>query len=206
MKITIKKKKELIDLYFGKIIDRIKDKSKKEFVRLALLESPDYFWVMPSSTTGKYHPPDEFCIHGLLIHIRKVCLFLVQLNKIFSFELDDMLVAGLLHDTLKCGYPGREKKRPEDKEPAKTPDGFVCDFWTDILHCMYPRHHFRDIVLSSGELVKYASWWDDVMIPIERHYGQWSPSPLLEMNASENILHVADFMVSKKQMRVEFEE
>lgn len=73
---------------------------------------PEYFWEIPSSGTGKYHPPDEHGEYGNVIHTKRVFLAYEQLAR--SWTEQQLLTADeyhcgqaatLLHDMLKFGWP-----------------------------------------------------------------------------------------------------
>ena len=42
--------------YFNKEYSYIKDNKKREDLKLLVNELPDYFFDIPASSTGKYHP------------------------------------------------------------------------------------------------------------------------------------------------------
>ena len=49
---------------------------------------PEYFWVMPASTTGKYHPEVELGEGGLLRHSKAVTRIGYELLKIEMFRVN----------------------------------------------------------------------------------------------------------------------
>jgi hypothetical protein len=76
---------------------------------------PEYFWELPTSSTGKYHPKDESGEHGNLIHTKRVfstyedsSRSLVQAGVIDENDQEAGMAAALLHDMLKYGYPEQE--------------------------------------------------------------------------------------------------
>ena len=42
--------------YFNKEYSYIKDKKKRDDLKYLVSELPDYFFEIPASSTGKYHP------------------------------------------------------------------------------------------------------------------------------------------------------
>jgi hypothetical protein len=73
--------------------------------------TPDYFWEMPASTSGKYHNPFTRMGHGLHIHVKmtltvyeRIVDSWVQLGRISEYEADCGRAALLLHDVLKAGH------------------------------------------------------------------------------------------------------
>ena len=56
--------------YFTKEIDYIKDDKRKEDLKYLINLLPDYFFDIPASSTGKYHPTFAKTKHGLLKHFK----------------------------------------------------------------------------------------------------------------------------------------
>ena len=56
--------------YFTKEISYIKDESKKKDIEYLINLLPDYFFLIPASSTGKYHPKFAGTISGLVKHTK----------------------------------------------------------------------------------------------------------------------------------------
>jgi len=52
-----------------KEIERINDSGVKNFVKIALDNAVEQFWLCPSSSTGKYHPLEDQGEGGLIRHL-----------------------------------------------------------------------------------------------------------------------------------------
>ncbi len=82
--------------------------SLEKFMQLV----PDYFWEVPASASGKYHPPYAQGEGGLLRHTKatvKIAQSLFQnetLYKFSSHEKDLIIFALLIHDSFKLGEDG----------------------------------------------------------------------------------------------------
>lgn len=84
----------------------IKDAKIKEFTAKCLSEAPEYLCEIPTSSTGKYHPPQCNVKGGFIVHIRRTihfaCLafesygWLKQPDK--DIKMDLIIAALLLHD------------------------------------------------------------------------------------------------------------
>jgi len=84
-----------------KEISLIKDPKLREAVRKCIKDNEKKLKILPASTSGKYHPPDERGPGGLVRHIKKVVWFIDHLGREFALDqedLDILLVAGVLHD------------------------------------------------------------------------------------------------------------
>jgi hypothetical protein len=148
-------------------IAQIKDEGIREWTRKALEATPEDFWILPPSKTGKYHPRDEFCEGGTIIHSKRTfyatkVLCDSELENLDSFEIDCMLSAALLHDSGK-GLPRyhAEIVRPQLREKM----GDEAEKYPLILEC------------------------------IEAHMGRWGND--IPSNIFERIVHYADNMASK---------
>lgn len=77
-------------------------------VKKALDQAPPDFFKAPSSSSGKYHPPDEINPGGLAFHsLRDVEMgdILCEYFNVKGPERDEILGALLLHDVQKGGQP-----------------------------------------------------------------------------------------------------
>jgi len=91
---------------FSDELASIFDKKIREFTRLCVMQSPDYFYLdCPSSSSGKYHPLDELGADGVLIHTKKVFTMAYEMVKALACEhnRDLVLSACIIHDLRKQG-------------------------------------------------------------------------------------------------------
>ena len=76
--------------YFNKEYSYIKDNKKREDLKLLVNELPDYFFDIPASSTGKYHPDFAKSEHGLVKHTKvavRMAYELYQIKRERSREL-----------------------------------------------------------------------------------------------------------------------
>ena len=59
--------------YFNKEYNYIKDDRLKENIKKIVDLLPDYFFTVPASSTGKYHPKFASSENGLLKHSKVAC-------------------------------------------------------------------------------------------------------------------------------------
>jgi hypothetical protein len=94
-------------------IDAIYDEELRNCVIRTFLDGcPDYFWERPTSSTGKYHSPDERGKHGNWLHTKRVFAAYCNLSesylkahKITERQREAGKAAALLHDMMKYGWP-----------------------------------------------------------------------------------------------------
>ena len=174
----------------------IKDNKIKEFAEEAVKILPDYFFTMPASTTGKYHPDYTLGEGGLLRHTRSAIRFLMELsrNKIFSFtdeEFDLGIVALILHDGWKLGEAKTSYSVANHPEFAK------------------------NVLETSIELVGIITDEQFKIMTdlIWTHMGQWnmdwkSKKEILPIPATplQELVHLCDYLASRKCIVMDFDK
>lgn len=82
-------------------VSLIKNPQLREAVKKCIRDRARKLKLLPASTYGKYHPPDERGPGGLIRHIKRVVWFVKTLKKALELsdeEHDCHVVAALLHD------------------------------------------------------------------------------------------------------------
>ena len=91
-------------------VNRILDPTLRELTEFVLERHiPDTFWFRPSTSSGKYHPPDENSRGGMVLHTQRVCKIAELLMKGYPppFRADCIRVACILHDMGRYGKGGK---------------------------------------------------------------------------------------------------
>lgn len=94
---------------FGVELNRIKDEDVKRSAITILEMIPDYFYVIPASSTGKYHPEFSLGEGGLVRHVKVAMRILEEMFKdeVFGvyddYKKDLIRMAILVHDGFKSG-------------------------------------------------------------------------------------------------------
>ena len=157
---------------------------------------PDYFFKIPASSTGKYHPKYTTGEYGLYKHVKaavriaKELLVLEMYQKIFNeTEIDLIYLAIILHDGLKKGI--KEEKYTRFDHP--------------ILMADYIMDNKDKIDLTDNELEILTG-------AIKTHMGQWiydfKGDKVLDKptNKIQKFVHLCDFLASRKILNVEFDK
>lgn len=181
--------------YFDKEYYYIKNDKKREDLKYLVSELPDYFFEIPASSTGKYHPDFASTKNGLVKHtkvavrIAKELLDNPGLNNFKDNEKDIIIMALTLHDGLKKGNP--EEKYTKVDHP--------------LLVASFIRERKDKLSLNNGEL-------DLLTRIISSHMGIWNkdfndnevlPIP---KDKYERFVHMCDYLSSKKFINVEFDD
>lgn len=94
-------------------VDAIYDEEIRQCVIDTFINGcPDYFWERPTSSSGKYHSPDERGKHGNWLHTKRVFAKYVDMSESY-WEAGEITheqreagkAAALLHDMMKYGWP-----------------------------------------------------------------------------------------------------
>ena len=94
---------------FFKIADKIVNPDIKRFVYEGFNMISDDFWMVPTSSSGRYHPPESnITPMGLMVHNIKACTIAKGLFSFYGIteqiEKDIIIGAILLHDSYKGGW------------------------------------------------------------------------------------------------------
>ena len=182
--------------YFLEEISYIKnDKIKKALIYM-INKLPDYFFIVPAASTGKYHPMYASGEGGLLRHTKAAVRIAYELlndpaigDKYTSDEQDLMLMGLLLHDGLKLG-----------KEESK-----YTKFDHPILMANYIEEEKDNLELTDSERKL-------VMDVIKTHMGPWTTdydgNEVLEKPKTkyQNFVHMCDYLASRKCILIPFDE
>ncbi|MBR4830334.1 MAG: HD domain-containing protein [Bacilli bacterium] len=177
-------------------IKEIKDIRLRENLEIIVSNLPDYFFLEPASSTGKYHPSFSLGEGGLLRHSKVAFRIGLELLNTSTFsedftplERDLLLMSILVHDGLKKG---------------KTEEKYV-RFDHPILMANYLDELKDKLSLSKNEL----DFMKDV---ISSHMGEWNTNSYskvvlpLPKTKYQKFVHLCDLLSSKKFLDVKFKD
>jgi hypothetical protein len=180
---------------FQKELDYIWNPKIKEFAEKSLVYAPDYFFVIPASSGGKYHSTFASGEGGLVRHVRAAVRIAVELYRMDMFnyftsdEKDLIIVALLLHDLCKSGIP---------KQSFTVPD-----------HPLVAAKYINDNPDLHGIITEEQLLI--VLDAIRSHSGQWNkdrsgnvilPKPKTKL---QNFVHLIDMLASRKFLEMNFD-
>ena len=177
------------DIFRGEL-DLISNHKYRECAREILDELvPDYFYDVPASSTGKYHPWYSLGYGGLVRHTKaafKIAKDLLNLKQYEALDEDAILVAILLHDTFKHGVPPMP--------------------FTVSEHPVIAAENIRAYAHKNFD-EEMAEGFDYVAELIASHMGQWNKTKSMEMPVPETpaqkFVHLCDYLASRKYIIVE---
>lgn len=176
-------------------ISYIKDERLKENLVTLLNLLPDYFYEIPASSTGKYHPEFSLGNGGLVRHTKVACKIANTLfgnesvQNFTDYEKDLLLMAIMLHDGVKCGIVKSE----------------YTSFDHPILMANFIKENSDRLTLKESEI-------DFICDAIKTHMGQWTKdyrgNEVLEKPVSkyQRFVHMCDYLSAQKFLNVKFNE
>jgi hypothetical protein len=171
-------------------IKHFTDLGIQKFIEACIEEFPDYFWKVPASGSGKFHPEDENTPGGLVTHTRRVIRMIEHLGNLYGlsfWETDVLRAAAILHDSFCKGLNGQSRNTN-----------------TDVFHPLYVRHNFPWV--GFGDRYTDEKTYDEIMYCVESHSARWSVSKVLNVDKKlPNIFKVADYIASRKEIKVKVE-
>lgn len=181
---------------FEKELNYIKNTRYKENAKILINLLPDYFFEVPASSTGKYHPSFALNEGGLVRHTKAVVRFGKELlsnqsvSSVFTEdEKDLMLVAMIMHDGVKSGIPKEKYTR----------------FDHPLLASKLIKENKEKLTLTENEVFALCNM-------IESHMGEWNtdydgneilPKPV---NKYQKMVHMCDYLASRKFINIDFDE
>lgn len=171
-------------------VKMIENEQIRTFVRKALELAPLYFWIIPASSSGKYHPEWAASEGGLFRHTVLGMYLASEIARTFGcspVERDIAIAAMAIHDTLKYGID--YDQRYFDMHPY-LPRSFYGPGKNG--------HGLDDIV---GKEI-----FNNIMCAVERHmgsiaFGEWhSVGRMRPEDRVEFTVHLADYIASRKKI------
>lgn len=183
-------------LKFSKELEYIKSEKIKKACQKMIELLPDYFFEVPASSTGKYHPEYALGEGGLLRHTKAAVRIAYELlndpcigDKYTQDEKDLMIMALILHDGLKSGLNHEKYTR----------------FDHPILIADYIMDNEEELGLEVEEI-------EFLCDAVKTHMGSWTTDyngvEVLEKPKTkyQNFVHMCDYLASRKCLLVPFDK
>lgn len=155
---------------------------------------PDYFFQIPASSTGKYHPAYALGEGGLVRHTKAAVRIAYELlinesiGNVFKQDEKDLIIMALiLHDGLKSGLTKTE----------------YTQFNHPLLISDYIKKNSNKLKLTDEQLKLVCRM-------VEAHMGPWNKdfkgNPVLPVPSDkyQKFVHMCDYLASKKFINVNF--
>lgn len=180
---------------FNNELELIKNDRLRRSCEVLLNELPDYFYEIPASSTGKYHPKFALGEGGLVRHTKvavRIAYEVIKTQSIGNVFTDDekdlILISLMLHDGLKEGFP--KEKYTKFDHPI-----LAANFVND-------KANLTELTSEEVKLIRTN---------ISSHMGEWNKSDYsditlpLPKNKYQKMVHMCDLLASRKFINVEFD-
>ena len=182
--------------YFIKELSYIKDARILENSKKMISMIPDYFFTVPASSTGKYHPGFAQGDGGLLRHTKAAVRIAYEIladeclcTGYSDIDKDLVIIGLIMHDSLKYGL-----------EKGK---------YTLVNHPMLAAKLIRDnkdkLTLTDEELELLSGMIEAHMGPFNKDFNGNVMMPLPK-NKYEKFVHMCDLLASKKFLDIKFSD
>ncbi len=180
---------------FKEELDFIKSPDIRNFAEGCINLMPDYFFTIPASSTGKYHPNYALGDGGLLRHTKAFVRIAVELFRtdLWAFteeEKDLIITAAIVHDGRKSG--NEQQKFTVVEHPILMADAIEHD---PSLAGVLPDVYIQKV--TDG---------------IRTHMGKWtkdfkSNREVLETpkTTMQRFIHLCDYIASRKALEYNFD-
>ena len=176
-------------------INYIKNKKYQDNLKVLIELLPDYFFKVPASSTGKYHPLCSLGEGGLLRHTKTVAKIAFELYDDESItgcfnqdEKDLMMVGIILHDGLKHGLNYNE---------------YVV-FEHPLVMCDFIKKNKEQLTFTDNEIDFLTNVISSHMGPFTKDYkgNEVLPKPI---NKYQKFVHMCDYIASRRFLNINFE-
>ena len=178
-------------------INYIKDESLRKNLGDLIELLPDYFFKVPASSTGKYHPAYTTGDSGLLRHTKAAVRIAAELFRLHMYSVllplkDHIIIALILHDGWKHG--------------AVNEDGSISQYTL----CEHAEYCANWILQAGRTLIDEASL-QLIAKMVLTHMGQWNSNPRTgyvfapePLTVDCCFVHLCDYLASRKCLEMNF--
>lgn len=185
-----------MNLNFDAELSEFETEPIKSFAKLLIDELPNYFWDVPASSSGKYHPKHDIFNHGLYYHT--IAVF-QMLNHLLTPEFMQEMYTETERDCARCAVLVHDGWKSGDVKADGTYESHTI-FSHPIVAKQHILAHREDGILSPYMV-------DLIADAVSSHMGQWNtskyePDTVLPKPTSklQQVVHMADYLASRKDI------
>ena len=176
-------------------INSIHSYNIRNIVTNTLANIPDYFFYIPASSSGKYHPEFALGPGGLVRHVKAAVkiardLFILEQEDLNEHEQDIATATLILHDCFKAGkdetaYSEKKEYRTISEHPVLMHDYLIDNFKND-----------PDAKAIADAILTHMGQWNKFYKSEE----EFAPKPSTKL---QKFVHLCDFIASRKGLEVD---
>ena len=178
--------------YFKEEINYIKDENNKKDLIILIDLLPSYFFLVPASSTGKYHPKFAQGEGGLYRHtkvVSKIAMEMLEIEDRFTLNDKDLIVmASVMHDGFKYGIKKEKYTR----------------FDHPLIASKVIMKNQKKLSMSINDLRKLCMIIESHMGKYNKDYNGNEVLPLPK-NEIERFLNKCDYLASRKFLNIIFD-
>lgn len=181
---------------FEKELAYIRNPKIAQYASMAVESMPDYFFVIPASSTGKYHPNYALGQGGLVRHVKAGVMLLIEMFRVGWYQdipeddKDLLITAFILHDGWKSGVHLQTYTVQDHPVIA------VNELKGNALLRSIITEEQENIILSV--ISSHMGYWN-----FDRRSGkEFAPRPITEY---QKLIHIVDYVASRKMFEVNFD-
>lgn len=184
------------DKVFEIELNYIKNPRYKKSAEVLINLLPDYFFEVPASSTGKYHPSFSLGSGGLVRHTKAAVRIAKEffndeaLTGAYTNNEKDLMIIGLMvHDGLKSGLVKSDYTK----------------FEHPLLVCDYIKKNKEKLEFNDKEI-------DFLVSIISSHMGPWNTNSYSSVvlpkpeTSRQKFVHMCDYLASRKFLEVKFDD
>lgn len=164
-------------------IPKFEDPALTGFAEYCLDKAPKHFWEKPSSSSGKFHPPDENQPLGLALHTHRTLKAAEVLILAWAPKpnADIVRLACLFHDIARYGLEETPSEHSLSQHPEEGANFLLCR--VEEYHNLNPS---ISLLRSTVERAAQA---------VASHMGKWGYTK--PKRVEDYIVHLADMVASQ---------
>lgn len=179
--------------YFKEEINYIKDEDNRKDLKKLINLLPDYFFIVPASSTGKYHPEFALGEGGLYRHtkaVAKIAMELLEIEDRFTDKDKDLIImASVMHDGFKYGIKKAEYTK----------------FEHPLIASKVIMENKNKLLMNIDDLRRLCSMIESHMGKFNKDYSGNDILPL-PRNELERFLNRCDYLASRKFLGIKFDK
>ena len=170
-------------------LNYIKNQNFKKFAEELIGSADDYFFVVPASSSGKYHPSFSLGEGGLVRHTRCVAYFAQAMAESLNLSQEDsdlLIIAALAHDIKKQG----DNTGHTVREHPLLASTYICEIMNKFSEDIITNEQVQKIC---GAVVSHMGKWEHLP-----EYTRGKEAYPMPNNDFEKALQAADYIASRK--------